>query len=323
MLLALCGALTVMGRPSQAPPTDAGVTPPANEAAAAASVRSDPDAPAPSDKPSMPEQLAVEALPAEALAQIAAIRDYTLDFDHPGFYAVVEHVRRHGVRGATPDVQPLADWRELAERPRAFRGQPVTITARVGHNRAWALPSRPRLGTLHQLELFDPRQPIAITAILTGAAEDIPIASEITLTGYFVMMRSYLTTGGQTRQAALLVADGPATLLRAAPPANTPLLGRGDALTGVITAVAAGLLIALLLLRRAARGRTATRLAAALRTREDDTWIEEAADPASSPHPADAPRAPGESRMEPPDRKASTPAAPGADDRPRPGSGGA
>ncbi|MBK8916141.1 MAG: hypothetical protein IPM64_16360 [Phycisphaerales bacterium] len=222
-----------------------------------------------------PDEPAAEPLSTDALAQLAAIRDYTLDFDQPGFYAVVEHVRRHGVPPA-PDAQPLSDWRELAERPRDFRGRPVTITARVGHNRAWSLASRPHLGVLHQLELYDPRQPIAITAILTGAAEDIPLESEITLTGCFVMMRSYQTPSGQTRYAALLVADGPVALVRAAVPVRTPLLGRGDALTGIIAAVAGGLLIALILFRRSARTRSASRLAAALRAPEDDRWIEEA-----------------------------------------------
>ncbi|MEW6249433.1 MAG: hypothetical protein AB1716_02220, partial [Planctomycetota bacterium] len=190
-------------------------------------------------------------LPADARAALAHIQDGAFNFDQPGFYAVLEFVKRSPQSpgfAQTPIV--IADWRDLAERPADFRGRPVTIRGRVGRNKApYGLHSRPELGLLSQLELrpagdagwpaegshvagaqppggdnsSDANLPLSATLILTEPAADIPLDAVITVTGYFVMLRSYhgppQRYGGASQrvhQAVLLVAPGPTVIERTA-----------------------------------------------------------------------------------------------------------
>lgn len=212
-------------------------------------------------------QTATRELPEAALAALSDIRDDALDFSQPGFYAVVEAVRQGATPGSAEPVLKPGDWRALAERPAEFRGRPVSVRGSVGRNSNWSLPGRPEAGTLWQLELYDRGQPLACTVILTEDASDIPLDSVIEVTGYFVMLRSYLLKDGSLRRAALLVGAGPSLLERGG--AGKPsFLSRPEALWWGLGAVAGGLMIALLLLRRAGRTKPTTDFAA-LRPRND------------------------------------------------------
>lgn len=192
-------------------------------------------------------------LPAAVLAALDRIEDFTVGFDWPGFYAVVEHVvRSPHSPGHTEAPREIADWRTLLEQPSAYRGCPVTLEGIVGRNKApYELPRYPQLGELTQLELYRPDQPIACTVILTGRAADIPVRATIRVTGYFVMVRKYADRAGREQYAALVVAPAPTqisqVLRRSAGPALDWWWLGG--------AVALGLLATILLLRRAAAGR--------------------------------------------------------------------
>ncbi len=200
-------------------------------------------------------------LPAAARDAVGQIRDESLDFDQPGFYAVVEFVKRSPRSpGFLQTPIEVDDWRELAERPNDFRGRPVTITGRVGRNKdPYTLHSRPELGQLTQLELVgagNQSQPIAVTLILTEPGADIPLNSEISVTGYFVMIRSYYGASNRLQHAALLVAPGPTSVSRAGPASATAGTGQLD-WRWLLGAAVVGLLLAWIILRRATARRAA------------------------------------------------------------------
>lgn len=158
-------------------------------------------------------------LPADVRAALAATQDLAFNFDQPGFYAVLDFVK-HSPRspGTTQPPLEVTDWRDLLERPGEFRGRPVTVSGVVGRNKApYALPARPEVGQLWQLELQRSDQPLTCTLILTESAADIPLGATLGVTGYFVMTRSYHGASGRVQQAALIIAPGPTAIERVAP----------------------------------------------------------------------------------------------------------
>jgi hypothetical protein len=150
-------------------------------------------------------------LPPDVRAALAQTQDFAFNFDQPGFYAVLEFVKRNPYSpGFSQTPILVADWRDLLERPGDFRGRPVTLEGQVGRNKApYTLESRPDLGQLWQLELRRPDQPLTCTLILTEKAADIPLDATITVTGYFIMIRQYHGRAGRIQPAALVVAPGP------------------------------------------------------------------------------------------------------------------
>jgi hypothetical protein len=158
-------------------------------------------------------------LPDAVRAALAQERDLAFDFDQPGFYAVLEYVKRSPRSpGFMQTPVEVTDWRDLLERPNDFRGQPVTITGVVGRNKApYALESRRELGLVSQLELSRAEQPLTCTVIFTENVTDIPLNATVTVTGYFVMIRAYYGPSKRVQQAALLVAAGPTTVDRFMP----------------------------------------------------------------------------------------------------------
>jgi hypothetical protein len=193
-------------------------------------------------------------LPAEVRDEFTRIQDFAFNFDQPGFYGVVEFVKQSARSpGYLQTPIEVQDWRDLLERPSDFRGRPVTIEGLVGRNKSpYTLESHPELGALWQLELRRPDEPITCTLILTGSAADIPLNDSITVTGYFVLVRSYYDALNHVRQAALLVAPGPTTIGRAMPhvPAPSTLDWRWLIVAGVV-----GLLVTMILLRRSTAAR--------------------------------------------------------------------
>ena len=193
-------------------------------------------------------------VPADVRAEFAHAQDFAFNFDQPGFYAVVEFVKQRARSpGYLQTPIEVQDWRDLLERPNDFRGRPVTIEGLVGRNKApYTLESHPELGSLWQLELRRPDEPITCTLILTGSAADIPLNASITVTGYFVLIRSYYDASNRVQQAALLVAPGPTTIGRVVP--HVPAPGVLD-WRWIIVAAVVGLLLTVILLRRSVAAR--------------------------------------------------------------------
>jgi hypothetical protein len=195
-------------------------------------------------------------LPPDVQAALADVADFTLNFDQPGFYAVLRFVAHHPTPpGFAQPALEIDEWATLAERPADLRGRAVTVTGVVGRNKSpYTLNAAPDVGYVWQLELHAADQPLACTLILAEDAGDIPLGATVTVTGYFVMMRRYLDARGVARPAALIVAPGPTTVSRAAPqvggvrPVDWWWLGG---------ALVVGLVVALVLMRRQGRrGRT-------------------------------------------------------------------
>lgn len=190
-------------------------------------------------------------LPDDLRASLATVVDFAPNFDHPAYYALLAWVKRQddAMAGATPI--DLDDWSALAERPSEFRGLPLMIDGYVGRNKApYVHVGRRELGRVWQLELYRPSEPIKATVICTTDVGDAPPHSRIRVAGYFVMMRKYRDAQNRDQYAALLVAQGPTLIERAAATA-TP---RGFDWRWAATAGALGLGLAWVWLRMATRG---------------------------------------------------------------------
>jgi hypothetical protein len=194
---------------------------------------------------------AASELPAAVRDALATIQDFAFNFDHPGFYAMVEFVKRSGLApGMSAAPIEVKDWRDLLERPGEFRGRPVTIEGIVGRNKdPYLMAGHEPLGRVSQVELRRGDQPIPCTLILTEDVRDLPIGANIRVTGYFVMMRQYYGAGHKPIPAALIVARGPSQVSR-----TVPLDARID-WRWIAIAVVAALIITILLLRGGSRKR--------------------------------------------------------------------
>lgn len=196
--------------------------------------------------PTQPAALPWE-LSANVRAALDATEDFALNFDQPGFYAVVAAVK-HSPHSPGHTQEPLVveDWRSLLERPSDFRGRAITLEGQVGRNKTPYVLNRLReVGPVGQIELYRDDQPLAVTAICTGDVQDVPLDATIRMTGYFVMIRQYHGTR-RMQQAALIVTPGPTMISRPAPQVGGGLAGRWLFL---LLAVGVGLLLAVLLIR--------------------------------------------------------------------------
>ena len=200
-------------------------------------------------------------LPPEARRALEQVEDFSLSFSNPGFYAVLEHVKRmEAAPGHVREPIQIEDWTALMERPDDFRGLPITVEGVVGRNKAWRFEQQERqeLGTVWQLELWRAGQPISVTAILTENADDIPLEATIRVSGYFVMMRQYPSGPSGLRQAALIVGQGP-TLISQTGRAQDPRRV-SKVVLGIVAAVTLALLVVWILLRRSVRARQSTEM---------------------------------------------------------------
>jgi len=192
-----------------------------------------------------------EELPPALLAALAAIEDLTYDFDHPAYYALLEHVKHSPIAPghACPAIE-VTDWLTLIERPGDFRGRPITVQGTVGRNKdPYTHPRHPRIGQVWQVELQRPDQAVTCTVIFTNDASDLPLGASIRVTGYFVKINRYPTQSGRPGLAALLVAPGPTEVSRLAGRAATS----APDWRWMVGATVLGLGIVLVLLRRARR----------------------------------------------------------------------
>ncbi|TWT41185.1 hypothetical protein RAS1_38790 [Phycisphaerae bacterium RAS1] len=174
-----------------------------------------------------------------------------MNYDQPGFYAVLEFVKRspQPPGHAQPSAR-LNDWRVLIDRPNDFRGAVVTLSGKLGRNKSpFLLQRRPDLGEITQLELYSDTQPLACTVICTENVGDLPIDAEVEVTGYFVLARNYKGPGGRVQQAAVIVAPAPISFARA----QRSLTQRFD-WRWLAASVGAAAVVVWVVLRRASRG---------------------------------------------------------------------
>ena len=192
-----------------------------------------------------------EELPANVLALLGTIEDFTYDFDHPAYYALLEFVRGSSQPPGSVSPPPeVNDWRELIERPADFRGLAITIEGVVGRNKdPYTHPRHPELGQVWQVELSRPDQAATCTVIFTSDASDLPLGATIRLTGYFAKVNRYPTQSAREGLAALLVAPGPSSVSVPAPPTAAD----GLDWRWMTVAIVAALVVTFLLLRRARR----------------------------------------------------------------------
>lgn len=205
------------------------------------------------ESPAAPAAAPPAGFPPAVSESLARTQDFAFNFDQPGFYALVEHVRAAPL-SADPGPGPLRidDWSVLLERPADHRGRLVTVTGVVGRNKdPFALASRPDLGLLTQVELRSEGQPIACTLIFTQDAASVPVGATIEATGYFLMIRQYYGDSGQARPAALIVSPGPTLIERAA--ARPTSKQSEQTLAWFFGALLVGLLLAVVVLRRGTR----------------------------------------------------------------------
>lgn len=185
-----------------------------------------------------------------ARADLARIDDFSFSYAQPGFYGVLECVRRTGV-ARLDDAEPLAitDWKVLLERAADYRGRAIAVEGIVGRNTAWKpLDERQRsLGTVWELQLHRDDQPLICKCILVGDAGDIPVGARVELAGVFIMIHQYYSESKRLRQAALLVGVGPTSVSHVAPRAAP---STNNSQIAAIFALAAGLALAWFLLRR-------------------------------------------------------------------------
>src|SRR5262249_45147678 len=152
---------------------------------------------------------------------------------------------------ATPQSEaeptPISDWRELLERPAGFRGRLLQVEGTLGRNSSWTWHSPSGEVLLSQFELSRPHPPIACTLVFAAPADDLPIGAQVTVSGYFLMIRNYYDSAHRLRQAALLVGRGPTRVAVGGPARSisNPLAWRW-----IIAALGGGLLVAWLILRR-------------------------------------------------------------------------
>lgn len=200
-------------------------------------------------------------LPEELQAMLAEVVDEQRRFDVPAFYALLRHVREQvpptvvgndrddsSAESATASRE-IDDWRAFTERPSDFRGRWVTIEGRIGRNKRYTLDGHPDVGTLGQLELTDAALPLPLTVVTPSDTLSLPVQSRVRVSGYFLLVRSYLDTKQTARHAPLIVAPRWAISVL-----ETPSVPVERDYSMLVYAASGGLLAGFLLLRLARRG---------------------------------------------------------------------
>lgn len=183
--------------------------------------------------------------PAQALT---AINDFSFSYAQPGFYALLRHVKAHGIDATTPPLTNVK-WTDLLERPADFRGRLVHLHGALGGNRRWKHESAAfaDLGYLSEIQLTQADEPIICKVILTGDASDVPLGALVDVDAYFVTIQYYYSETKRQHQAAVFIGEGPTIVSTAAAHPSAP---SSFDWIGPIVTTTVGLLIAYLILRR-------------------------------------------------------------------------
>lgn len=205
----------------------------------------------PASTPASTSQPACE-LPPDVCSQLAEVQDFQLYYDFPAFYSLISYVRTATAADSAnrPTARRVDNWRDLVERPSAFRGCRVTITGVVGANKdPYTLPRYPQLGELSQLELRKPGQPVAGTLIVTADATNVPLGATVEATGYFLVARRYLDRQQKDHVGIVLITPQ-VTVLAAGRGAS----GQPTSVWWLLGALIAGMIVTILILRRTVGG---------------------------------------------------------------------
>ncbi len=203
------------------------------------------------------------------LRLLSNVRDNVLSFDDPGFYWFCRYVTTpegsRALKGATGSssasestnnpahVDGITPLKFLLERPNDYRGRPATIEGTLVAKWSWSVANRDVPSPLHQCEIAVAGTRALAAVVTTESVDHIPIRSSIRATGYFIKVRAFQTTGGESGFGPLLVA-------RSLTPVTELLSGSASPTTGssknsqylilTLTAIAAFVWLAL---RRGAR----------------------------------------------------------------------
>lgn len=196
---------------------------------------------------------------AHAARLLEDVRDNVFSFDDPAFYWFCSYVASDKADGAlagkeSPEALP---WSMLLERPGDYRGKPVVIEGTLQTSRAFDVTNREGLGRLYQCELSESGTRALCAVICTQEPSDVPLRSRVRVKGYFIKVRAFQNSAGETGAGPLIVAKN----LHLLTPPATGIPGGGPAgsLDRWLIPGIAVLALIWLWLRRAARQRSALR----------------------------------------------------------------
>lgn len=204
--------------------------------------------------------LAVAQPPADSTAPAAKlledVRDNVFSFDEPAFYWFCRYVHEGKADAVLDDVWTgeALPWKMLMERPSDYRGKPVVIEGFLQTCHAFDVSNRQGLGRLYQCELADVNTRALCAVVCTLDPTNMPLRSRVRAKGFFIKVRAYQTTSGETGAGPLIVAK---KLQLITPPASGIPGGgpRGILDRWMIPAVVVLVLVWIGLRRRAGRAR--------------------------------------------------------------------
>ncbi|MCZ6698208.1 MAG: hypothetical protein O7D94_04675 [Planctomycetota bacterium] len=213
---------------------------------------------------------------AECRRLLDGIQDNVFSFDDDAFYCFCSWVA-----SMSNDGQPIANsgddpvpWRFMLERPGDYRGRWIALEGTLQRRSTFRVPDR--LGDLdiHQCELSAGDTRSFCTVITIDDPGGIPIRSRVIAEGYFIKVRAYTTSAGESGAGPLIVARG----LRVidAPPARASNDSDGSGPGGWLVGGTAALAVVWLVLRRTVRRkslRTSSRPGGGVETDNDFDWL--------------------------------------------------
>ena len=164
------------------------------------------------------------------LTLLSGVRDNVLSFDDPGFYWFCRYVTRpDGISALKPiDIDAPLPWKYLFERPGDYRGKPVVIEGLLVARSTWSVDNRDVPRPLHQCEIATRGTSAVATVVTPDALDDIPLYSTVRVKGFFIKVRAFRTTSGETGAGPLLVARKPQVLAAGSNPTGSGISPGGS-----------------------------------------------------------------------------------------------
>lgn len=227
----------------------------------------------PNSDPNLPTSTPADSSLEHGLRLLSNVRDNVLSFDDPAFYWFCRYVTTpQGARtleGATGSLSAsestsnpthadgITPIKFLLERPNDYRGRPVVIEGTLVAKWSWTVNNRDVPNPLHQCEIAVPGTRALAAVITTEPVDDIPIRSYVRVKGYFIKIRAFQTTNGESGFGPLLVAKKLNSVDSPVPTAGSSGAGMANYIKFSILTMTALAAVIWLILRRAVR-RTST-----------------------------------------------------------------
>lgn len=194
-------------------------------------------------------------LPEDVAGELGKLQDFSFSYSQPGFYKLLEYFKNSSAIAEGEAPLAIDRWTDLLERSADYRGRLITITGTIGRNSPWQLlDERYRdIGPVWELQLRSPQHPILCKCILLGDASDLPLGASVTVTGRFVMIQQYYGESRRLNQAAVMMGIGPSVVIQRA--SAKPAIETNAQSPAFWIIGGGGLLVALVIVRRAARPR--------------------------------------------------------------------